>query len=108
MEQTFPWEQSIFFNLLNPLLEERFAQRAEATWREEVEDARRKAEHRGIDQDTIDQAILGTPCGIANGGTLFEVLVAKSAGVTSDAIPVEHIPNEPAVRGLSIELVRPP
>ena len=39
------------------ILEERFAQRAETAWREEVEDARRKAEERGIDQDAIDQAI---------------------------------------------------
>ena len=39
------------------ILEERLAQRAEAAWRGEVEDARRQAEERGIDQDAIDQAI---------------------------------------------------
>jgi len=39
------------------LLEERLAQRVETAWLEEVEDARRKAEERGIDQDAIDQAI---------------------------------------------------
>ena len=39
------------------LLEERLAQRVETAWREEVEDARREAEGRGIDQDAIDQVI---------------------------------------------------
>ena len=39
------------------LLEERLAQRVETAWLEEVEDARREAEERGIDQDAIDQVI---------------------------------------------------
>ena len=39
------------------LLEERLAQRVETAWVEEVEEARRKAEERGLDQDTIDHAI---------------------------------------------------
>ena len=39
------------------LLEERLAQRVETAWLEEVEDARREAEGRGIDQDAIDQVI---------------------------------------------------
>lgn len=39
------------------LLEERLAHRVETAWLEEVEDARRKAEERGIDQDAIDLAI---------------------------------------------------
>ena len=35
------------------ILEERFAQRAEAGWRKEVEDACRKAEERGIDKTRL-------------------------------------------------------
>jgi hypothetical protein len=34
---------------------------------------------------TIDQAILGTPCGVTTGGTLFDVPVQKAAGVTTDS-----------------------
>lgn len=39
------------------LLEQRLAQRAEAEWREEAEEARRQAKASGIDQATIDEAI---------------------------------------------------
>ena len=39
------------------LLEQRLAERAEAEWREEAEQARRQAKARGIDQTAIDEAI---------------------------------------------------
>jgi len=35
---------------------------------------------------TIDQSILGTPCGTTAGGTLFELPLQKAAGVTSDDV----------------------
>ncbi len=38
-------------------LEERLANRAETAWREEVEEARREAREKGIDQAAIDRAI---------------------------------------------------
>ncbi len=34
---------------------------------------------------TVDQAILGQPCGVTTGGTLFEIPVGKTAGVTTDS-----------------------
>ncbi len=38
-------------------LEERLAQRAEAAWRKEAEQARKEAAARGIDQQAIDEAV---------------------------------------------------
>jgi hypothetical protein len=39
------------------LLEQRLAQRAEAEWRKEAEQARREATARGIDQTAVDEAV---------------------------------------------------
>jgi hypothetical protein len=39
------------------LLEQQLADRAEAEWRGEVEEVRRQAKARGIDQATIDEVV---------------------------------------------------